>query len=574
MASITTSEDRASADLPGRPEQEPIAGVHPGSPYDTDVLIVGLGPVGAALANLLGRYGVRVVAIDRSTEVFTKPRAIALDNEALRILQWVGVRDGEFSTVAIPQVQYHSPLFGRFARINSAGIVDGHPMLVTFYQPELEHLLRSKLAQYPSVEVRVGVTLDGFDDDGRQVQARLIGADGTPSRLRARYLVGVDGANSLVRRLLGMEFEGRTFAQDWLIVDALDVPNPIDHCEFICDPRRPTPHMVAPGGRQRWEFMLKPGERPEEMERPESVRRLLAPWCDVDHIRIERTAVYRFHAREAKSFSKGRCFLAGDAAHITPPFAGQGLVAGLRDVANLAWKLAWVIRGQADERILDSYDAERRPHAKKIINLARLLGALVMPSNRAAAFVVHGLMRAIRLLPAGRALFDELKVKPENTFDSGLFWRDKHSERLRAGSILPQGWVRTTTGPTPVLSDDVLGLHWALIGVGTDPTAYLRADQSQHWQRAGGKVWQWCQRSQAQHLGAASQRLEALDETLLPRRTPLGWAVIVRPDRCVMAEGPVEHAETMLDQALAHIAPTSEAGVAADRNLWSVPNAV
>jgi 3-(3-hydroxy-phenyl)propionate hydroxylase len=340
------------------------------SSIDTDVLIVGLGPVGAALANLLGRYGVRVLAVDKATEIFTKPRAIALDNEALRILQLVGVRDGEFATVALPQVEYRSPLFGRFARINSAGIVDGHPMIVTFYQPELEQLLRSKLAQYPSVEVRLGLALEGLVDDGRQVQACLKGRDEAPLQVRARYLVGADGANSLVRSLLGLEFEGRTFAQDWLIVDALDVPNPIDHCEFICDPRRPTPRMVAPGGRQRWEFMLKPGERPEEMERPESVRRLLAPWCNVDHIRIERTAVYRFQAREARSFSKGRCFLVGDAAHVTPPFAGQGLVAGLRDVANLAWKLAWVLRGDADESILDSYDTERRPHARKIINLA------------------------------------------------------------------------------------------------------------------------------------------------------------------------------------------------------------
>jgi 3-(3-hydroxy-phenyl)propionate hydroxylase len=383
---------------------EPLASASPGVRYsiDTDVLIVGLGPVGAALANLLGRYGVRVLAIDKSTVIFTKPRAIALDNEALRILQLVGVRDGEFSTVALPQIQYHSPLFGRFARINSAGIVDGHPMVVTFYQPELEQLLRSKLAQYPSVEVRLGVALESFADDGRQVRACLNGLDGAQLEVRARYLVGADGANSLVRRLLGLEFEGHTFSQDWLIVDALDVPNPIDHCEFICDPHRPTPHMVAPGGRQRWEFMLKPGERPEEMERPESVRRLLAPWCDVDRIRIERTAVYRFQAREARSFSQGRCFLAGDAAHVTPPFAGQGLVAGLRDVANLAWKLAWVVRGQAHERILDSYDAERRPHARKIINLARFLGALVMPGNRTTAFVVHGLMRIRCCLPDAR----------------------------------------------------------------------------------------------------------------------------------------------------------------------------
>ena len=366
----------------------------------------------------------RVLAIDKATAIFEQPRAIALDNEALRILQLAGVRDGEFETVAIPQVQYRSPLFGRFARINSAGIIDGHPALVTFYQPELEQLLRAKLAQYPGVEVRLGVELEGFVDDGRLRSGTAEGRrPAKRCQVRARYLVGTDGANSLVRRTLGLDFEGRSFQQDWLIVDALDVPAPIDHVEFICDPRRPTPRMVAPGGRQRWEFMLRPGEKPEEMERPESVRRLLAPWCDSERIRIERTAVYRFHAREAKHFSKGRCFLAGDAAHITPPFAGQGLVAGLRDAANLAWKLAWVVRGQAGEQVLDSYDTERRPHARKIIRLALLLGALVMPQNRAAAFAVHGLMSLLRLLPAGRALFEDLKVKPQNTFDQGLFWR-------------------------------------------------------------------------------------------------------------------------------------------------------
>jgi 3-(3-hydroxy-phenyl)propionate hydroxylase len=523
---------------------------------ETDVLVVGLGPVGAALANLLGRYGVRVLAIDRATEIFTKPRAIALDNEALRILQLLGVGDGEFETVAVPQVQYHSPLFGRFARINSAGIVDGHPALVTFYQPELERVLRDKLAQHEHVDVRLGAELEDFTDDGRQVHAHLKLSTGHRVPVRARYLVGTDGANSLVRRSLDLDFKGRSFRQDWLIVDAIDVPDPIDHVEFICDPRRPTPHMMAPGGRQRWEFLLKAGESREEMERPESVRKLLAPWCDVDRVQIERTAVYRFHARTADAFSKGRCFLAGDAAHVTPPFAGQGLVAGLRDVANLAWKLAWVVRGQAHERVLASYDQERRPHARKVINLARFLGALVMPSNRLAAFAIHGAMSAIRLLPAGRALLEDLKVKPQNRFDAGLFWRERGAERLRAGSSLPQGWVQRATGGGPLLSDDALGPYWALIGFGVDPSAHVRAHLLDRWQCAGGKVWQWCQRRQGQHLAEPAQRLEALDEALLPRRVPLGWVAIVRPDRCVLAEGPLAGIEAMLEHALERIGPS------------------
>jgi 3-(3-hydroxy-phenyl)propionate hydroxylase len=531
----------------------------PGAGTDVDVLLVGLGPVGAALANLLGRHGVRVLAIDRATEVFDKPRAIVLDNEALRILQQTGLREDDFARVAIPQVKYHSPLFGCFARINTAGIVDGHPMLVSFYQPELEAALRRRLAGHASVEVRLGVSLASFADDGRCVLAALEDGSGVVHPVRARYLVGADGAGSQVRRGLGLDFEGHTFAQDWLIVDARDVPAPIDHVEFLCDPRRPTPHMVAPGGRQRWEFMLQAGERAGEMEQPDRVRALLAPWCKVDDVRIERTAVYRFHAREARRFSRGRCFLVGDAAHVTPPFAGQGLVAGLRDAANLAWKLAGVTQGRADERVLDSYDQERRPHARKIINLARFLGMLVMPRNRLAAFAIHGLIRAVRLLPAGRAAFDDLKIKPPQRFDEGLFWRDRHARRLVAGSMLPQGWVRTGIGDAPRLSDDVLGLQWSLIGFGVDPVQHLDPALLERWSRLGGKAWQWCHRSQAQHLAPADRRLEALDESVMPRLAPMGWVAIVRPDRCVMAEGPVSEVEPLLQRALDSVEPFAPA---------------
>ena len=175
------------------------------------------------------------------------------------------------------------------------------------------------------------------------VTATLRTCAGAETSVRARYLVGADGAGSSVRAAIGEDFAGETYAEDWLIVDALGVPGSFDHVEFICDPVRPTPHMVAPGGRTRWEFMLRPGETGQEIDVAESLRR----WVGGADVRIERKAVYRFHARARRRFSKGRVFLAGDAAHITPPFVGQGLVAGLRDVANLAWKLACVVQGRA-----------------------------------------------------------------------------------------------------------------------------------------------------------------------------------------------------------------------------------
>lgn len=524
-------------------------------PNQTDVLLVGMGPVGAALANLLGGYGVRVLAIDKATEIFQAPRAIALDNEALRVLQLCGLKEGDFDTVAIPEVRMHSPFYGQYGRAITAGAIDGHPKLVTFYQPQLEQVLRDRLSACPSVQVALGVELRSFAQNAQGVTAVVAGADGVERSVRARYLVGADGANSLVRRLLGQEFKGKTYAEDWLVVDARRAPEPIDHVEFICDPARPTPHMVAPGDRQRWEFKLQPGESREQMEQPDVVRQLLAPWSRGVELEIERVAVYRFHARVADAFQVGRAFLVGDAAHITPPFVGQGLVAGLRDVANLGWKLAWVLQGRADESLLQSYHRERQPHARQMIKLAQWMGRLVMPKNKLAALLTHGVMKTLSRIPRLRRLFENLEIKPANRFQVGCFVRRARGARLDRGGQFPQGWVRSADGRMLSLSDDVLGPGFALVGFGVDPCRGLPAELQDQWRSLGGRFVCIQPRGvAATGCHAQTSVWEDLGGSLVPALAPTGWVAVVRPDRTVMHDGPQNDSVHLLKTAITLLA--------------------
>lgn len=515
-----------------------------------DVVLVGLGPVGAAVANLLGQHGVRTLVLEQGSAINRMPRAIALDNEALRVLQLAGLSEGAFDTVAIPFVQMRSPLLGNYARANTTGALDGHPKLVTFFQPQLEEALRARLAGRSSVEVRTGVEVTSVEQSGGGVEVRAQAAGGGGAqRIEADYLVACDGANSPIRKALGLSFEGRTFMEDWLVVDVIGAPEPIDHVEFFCDPARPAPHMPAPGGRQRWEFKLRPGETREQMERPEVVHALLRPWTRGAPVELERVAVYRFHARLAERFSVGRIFLAGDAAHLTPPFAGQGLVSGLRDAANLAWKIAAAVKGWAAPSILESYHVERRPHAAATIDLALLMGRLVMPSSRVQALAVHGLARLLDLFPPTRRLFGELEIKPANGASEGLF-RRRPGDRLRAGTAFGQGLVLSQGQVRP--SDEVLGDGLSLVGFGVDPAAGLPVEARARFQALGGRLVQLTHRGQRLNLaGPEVHRCEDLGGRFLGASRWLGWAAVVRPDRMVLCEGPAAEVAALLDDTFA-----------------------
>jgi 3-(3-hydroxy-phenyl)propionate hydroxylase len=364
---------------------------------DCEVLVVGLGPVGAALTALLAQAGVRVTVIEKETAAHPLPRAVHFDHEIMRLFQQLGVAEAVLAhTRDLPEYEFRAA-DGQllFALPPAPETPSGWRSGYMFHQPGLEAVLRERLSELPTATVRSGVRLHRFVQDEDGVVAEVTGPDG-PETLSARYIVGCDGAWSPVREAIGGGLFDYQFDEPWLVVDVRadqGCRTPAVNIQ-LCDPARPTTCVMSGPGRHRWEFMLLPGEDPEAMMAEDVVLGLLAPW-DCGPLRIERRAVYRFHGLVANRWRDRRALIAGDAAHQTPPFAGQGMCAGLRDAANLAWKLAAVLAGRADPALLDSYQAEREPHVRSAIELAIGMGRMVcLLDPQAAAQRDAGLLAA------------------------------------------------------------------------------------------------------------------------------------------------------------------------------------
>jgi len=349
---------------------------------DADIVVVGGGPVGVAVALFAAKRGLSAIVIERETEVYNLARAIGMDDEVQRIFQNHGLGD-ELRAITTPMrgAEFVTPEGERIIGIElpeDAAWPLGHHPTVAYYQPALEHLLRAAAVE-AGVKLRLGAQVQSISQRDGTVTTIVQSSDGAESPLHSRWGVGADGASSGVRKSLGIAFEDLGFDQDWLVVDTrllrdVDLPPLVQQ---ICDFERPATFVTGHDRYRRWEFQLQPGESHEEMEHSDRVWELLAPWMAPGDADVERAIVYRFHATVAATMRSGSIFLAGDAAHQMPPFLGQGLCSGFRDAANLAWKLEAVHNGFAGERLLDSYDAERRPHATGLVAHAVDTGRLI-----------------------------------------------------------------------------------------------------------------------------------------------------------------------------------------------------
>ena len=406
-------------------------------------------------------------------------RAAHLDDEALRILQAAGV---------LSEALAHHRVIDGLDVVSSAGDVllrarktraeeqpYGHPAANLIHQPTVERALREGIRRYPNVDVEFGCTVEEVDDDGPSVRLRGSGPDG-PFEVAAGWLVGCDGVRSIVRKAMESPLRGGRLEQPWLVVDVvlkeeIELPGRLLQ---IADPKRPTTYVPFPDPRRRWEFMLKPEETPESMKRPETIRALLSAHIDPDAVEVERAVVYTFRDVTARGWRNGRLLLAGDAAHQMPPFLGQGLCSGLRDAHNLAWKLALVAKGAADPALLDSYEAERRPHVQAITRLAVRMGRLIQLSGvgarirDAAVRVLHGVPSVKRKL---LSMEGDIPHIP-------LAFSGRGAPRP---TLLPQPTVETQDGQRTLL-DAFLCDGFALIGLGVSPRSWVDADDLPTWQ--------------------------------------------------------------------------------------------
>ena len=490
-----------------------------------DVAIIGYGPTGVTAANILGQRGLNVVVLERDPDIYGRARAISTDEEVMRIWQQVGLAE-RLQEDMLPggSVAFVDSEGRPFVEVQPGSRGAGHPPQQFIYQPAVDTTLRSGVERFPNVVVLTRheclKVLSGPSD------AEILAADLTDDsfvRLRASYVIAADGGSSATRGQLGIGYQGRTFTERWVVIDT-EVRKDWEgnsRLRFHCDPERPTVDCPTPLGHHRWEFPVRDGEDENYLASHEAIWEILRnQGITADHVKILRAVVYSHHVRVADRWRVGRVFLAGDAAHAMPPWIGQGMASGVRDVANLCWKLAAVLDGSLPDAVLDSYQTEREPHLRETTAHAVFVGKVITERRPVLAAMRNHAFRAMSKVPMFPRWMVETKWIPDAHYAEGFLSPTTHPAR---GWQLPQPWVLDEKGSRTRL-DDVLGGRWHVVSL----------DDRQHRQ------WQAREVSTLQVLPAGSPpRAGAIVDT---DGTLTAWlarhsaaAVAVRPDGFIYA---------------------------------------
>ena len=511
------------------PVGEPLAG------QEFDVAVVGGGPVGLLLANLFGHWGVRTLLCERNADTSASPKAIFIDDEFMRLLDRVGLAD-EFRQQSFgPVGNYYYSSFLRRALVKVEGVVtaNGYPNRSAMVQPEFERLLRRGATRYPCVRLCFSTELQAFAqaDDGVTLQLR--DAAGRIAGVCCQFLFAADGAHSMVRKTLGIAFDGQKLPVPHIVVDVQGYADQSPFTKYYCDPRRPWNSIPSPFGGRRFEFRLLPGDDPARVVTPAGVRSLFPSYFQPPPFTIVRSAIYEYSERLAASFVSGNVFLVGDAAHLMPPQGAQGLNSGARDALNCAWKVWLVLQGKAAPALLATYDLERRDHIQAIIRYSVRISRIVNIDSVPRALLRDLVFALLQAIPSVRRYFALQRHLPKPFLAKGLV-RHEHAptESSVVGRLLPQPRVVRSDGST-VLLDRMLGEGFALVVLGAPPAVVHALRSHVLLQRMAVRVVVVRAAGDTQAQLADAVRLEDDGTAAFGPGRPVAY--LVRPDRYVAA---------------------------------------
>lgn len=523
----------------------------------TDVVIVGGGPNGIALAHYMGIYGIKTLILEVNPDILPYPRAVGMDDEALRVLQTTGVTE-EIVKDMIHNVplRYFNAAGVCFAEVKPTTADFGWPMRNIFLQHVFEKTMRQLLERYPHVELRSSHEMLNFSQSEHQVTMDVKDQVGEIYQINAKYLIGADGGRSGVRKKVGIQLEGLTHPKKWIVVDAANDNLDAPYTALHANPSRPFVCIYLPYQQRRWEFMLFENEDEAFMCREDNIRELIRTHIgdDVEQLDIIRVRAYTHNSRVANRFVDGRVVLIGDAAHITPPWAGQGLNSGIRDVGNIAWKLAAVLKGYASEKIIQSYDLERRGHATELVALADNMGMVLGLTNPLVAGVRDWVFQAFNNVDALRSHLVEFKFKPKPFISKGLVYHPRNHifKDDIVGKIIIQPDVQTVKQERRKF-DEVLGKWYAVVAFRKDPFAGLSEQVKKYWLDRETKFIQvnrsksGIARNQPLVVTEGVIGVEDIDHKLENWFADLrDEVVVVRPDRFIAAACSTEQLEVTL----------------------------